>query len=421
MSQDGISPLHKAWRFLPTTARRRLFSSLTALAAPAVARDPPPPHGGIAVVGELSASTGLGESARLMIQALTKLGVRHWGVDVGPAWQRAARPPLHRPQLPHGVPLVVHANAPVLPVSLLRLPRAMVRQRRVIGYWHWELSRLPPDWAAGASFVHEIWVPSRFTAEAVEALRPGAVYVVPHAVAAVPPSPSALDRQSFGLPHDAVVVVAPFNLASSLERKNPHAAIAAFQAAFGHRRDRILVLKISHGTHFPADFDRIMQAANAPNIRLETRDLPRADNYALLAASDIVLSLHRSEAFGLNLAEAMLLSKPVIATGWSGNMEFMDPQSSALVGYRLIPARDPRGTYDVPHAVWADPDLTDAVGHLQRLADDEMERQALGARARETAQSRLGLGPFRTALAAILGLDDHFADTWGAGEGLDGL
>ena len=90
----------------------------------------------------------------------------------------------------------------------------------------------------------------------------------------------------------------------------------------------------------------------------------------------------------------------------------MDPQSSALVGYRLIPAHDPRGTYDVPHAVWADPDLTDAVGHLQRLADDEVERKALGARARETAQSRLGLEPFRTALETLLGLEGHPADAW---------
>ncbi len=406
MRNNGISPLHKAWRLLPTNARRHLYSSLTALAAPSIARDPPLPRGGIAVVGELSASTGLGESARLMIQALTKLGMRNWELDVGPAWQRAARLPLQRLQLPHGVPLVVHANAPVLPVSLLRLPRAMVRQRRIVGYWHWELSRLPPEWVTGASFVHEIWVPSRFTAEAVEPLRPGAVRVVPHAVAAVPPSPSALDRQSFGLPDDAVVVLAPFNLASSLERKNPHAAIAAFQAAFGQRRDRILVLKVGHATHFPADFDRMAEAANAPNIRLETRDLPRADNYALLAAADIVLSLHRSEAFGLNLAEAMLLGKPVIATGWSGNMEFMDSDSSALVGYRLIPARDPRGTYDIPNAVWADPDLRDAVGHLRRLADDAAERKALGARAREAARQRLGLGPFRTALTGILGMGD---------------
>jgi hypothetical protein len=91
------------------------------------------------------------------------------------------------------------------------------------------------------------------------------------------------------------------------------------------------------------------------------------------------------------------------------------------VGYRLIPARDPRGTYDVPHAVWADPDLTDAVGHLQRLAEDETERKALGARARQSAESRLGLEPFRTALAAILGLDDHLAGPWCAGEGSDGL
>jgi glycosyltransferase involved in cell wall biosynthesis len=300
--------------------------------------------------------------------------------------------------LPGGVPLIVHANAPMLPASLMRLPRAMVDGRRIIGYWAWELPRLPPEWAIGASFVHEIWVPSQFTADAVEKLRPGRVRVVPHPVAVAPPTPSTLDRHAFGLRDDTVVVLAVFNLASSLERKNPYAAIAAFRAAFGDRRDRLLVLKVGHPMHFPSEFANLAAAADAPNIRLEARDLPPADNHALFAAADIVLSLHRSEAFGLVLAEAMLLGKPVIATGWSGNMEYMEDESAALVGFQLVPARDRRGTYDVAHAVWAEPDLADAVAHLRRLADDEPERRALGARGRQAAV--LHLGPDRL-LAAI--------------------
>jgi glycosyltransferase involved in cell wall biosynthesis len=405
----AASPLRGAWRLLPPRTRRYLFTRGCALVAPTIARNPPPACGGLAVAGELSALTGLGEGARLMLRALAILGVRNWELDVGPAWRPTAKPVLALlPKLPSGVPLVVHANAPMLPASLMRLPRAMVHGRRVIGYWAWELTKLPPEWAIGASFVHEIWVPSQFTADAMESLRPGRVRVVPHPVAVVPPAPSALDRQAFGLPHDTVVVLTVFNLASSFERKNPYAAIAAFRAAFGDRRDRLLVLKVGHPTHFPSEFAHLAEAADAPNIRLDTHDLPPADNHALFAAADIVLSLHRSEAFGLVLAEAMLLSKPVVATGWSGNMEYMDHDSAALVGYRLVAAHDRRGTYDVARAVWADPDLAGAVAHLRRLADDEVERRALGARAREAALSRLGSDQLLDAIKE-LGLDSTIA------------
>jgi glycosyltransferase involved in cell wall biosynthesis len=191
------------------------------------------------------------------------------------------------------------------------------------------------------------------------------------------------------------------NLASSLERKNPYAAITAFRAAFGDRRDRLLILKVGFPTHFPSDFAAIAQAADVPNIRLETRNLPRADNHALIAAADMVLSLHRSEAFGLVLAEAMLLGKPVIATGWSGNMDFMDQENAALVGYRLVAALDRRGTYDVENAVWAEPDLFDAVTHLRRLADDQLARRSLGAAARKAAYLRLGPQPLLAAIRDI--------------------
>ncbi len=340
-----------------------------------------------------------------MLRALDGLGIARWTLDVGPpvaADPGARRRSAVRDLPPPGAPLVLHVNPPMLPLALLRLPRSLVRGRRVIGYWAWELGVPPGDWVRGAGFVHEAWVPSAFTAAAVETLLPGRVRVVPHALALAPPLPSRLGRADFGLPEAAVVVLASFSLASSFERKNPMGSIAAFRAAFGERPDRLLVLKIGQPEHFPDDFATLRAAiADVPNIRLETRLLTQADSHALTRAADIVLSLHRAEGFGLVPAEAMLLGVPVIATGWSGNLEFMDQDCAALTGYRLIPARDPRAVYDVAGAVWAEPDQADAVAHLRRLAEDRAVRAQLGPAGQAAARARLGAAPLEAALRAI--------------------
>ncbi|MGA3399567.1 MAG: glycosyltransferase [Acetobacteraceae bacterium] len=394
-----LTALHRLWRLLPPRQRRRLVTAATALVAPGIDRRPPPARAGVAVAGELSRASGLGENARLMLLGLQHLGVPHWPIDVAPLLPGASAdlPVAAGGEPPPGAPLVLHVNPPLLPLVLLRLRRGLARGRRVIGYWSWELPTAPPDWRVGARFVHEVWVLTPFVAAALEPLLPGKVRVVPPPMAIAPPRPSALDRAAFGLPTDAVVVLVMFNLASSFERKNPLAAIAAFRAAFGDRADRRLLLKIGNRSHFPEDFARLAAAAAAaPNIRLETRTLPTADLHALVAACDIVLSLHRSEGFGLVPAEAMLLGKPVIATGWSGNMAFMDATSAALVGYRLVPAEDPRHVYE--GASWAEPDQADAVAHLRRLADDAAARTALGTRGREAALARLGVAPLAAAL-----------------------
>ncbi|HVC60790.1 MAG TPA: glycosyltransferase [Acetobacteraceae bacterium] len=393
-----LTVLHRMWRLFPPRQRRRLVTAATALLAPRVDRRPPPPRAGLAVAGELSRASGLGENARLMLLGLQHLGVPHWPIDVGALLPGASAdlPAAADANPPPGAPLVLHVNPPLLPLAMLRLRRGLGRGRRVIGYWSWELPAAPADWRVGARFVHEVWTLTPFVAAALETLLPGKVRVVPPPMAIAPPRPSALDRAAFGLPEDAVVVLVSFNLASSCERKNPLGAIAAFRAAFGDRADRLLLLKIGNPSHFPEDFARIAAAAAAPNIRLETRVLPAADLHALTACCDIVLSLHRSEGFGLVPAEAMLLGKPVIATGWSGNMAFMDATSAALVGYRLVPAEDPRQVY--AGAPWAEPDQADAVAHLRRLADDPAARAALGARGREAAFARLGVAPLAAAL-----------------------
>jgi glycosyltransferase involved in cell wall biosynthesis len=400
---DTLSWSHRLWRLLPAGPRRTMLAHAGALMAPRITQPPPAADHGLVVAGELARPSGLGEGARLMLAALSGLGVAGWPVDVGAALPASAGRE-HRPAAlpPDGAPLVLHVNAPLLPLALRHLPRGLVQRRRVIGYWAWELPTVPPDWRLGVRFVHEVWAPSRFTAAALEALLPGRVRVVPHPVAAAPPAPAPLDRAAFGLPDDAVVVLVSFNLASSFARKNPLGAIAAFRAAFGNRRDRILLLKVGHPGHFPADFAQLRQAVgDAPNIRLDTDELPRADRHALTRSADIVLSLHRSEGFGLVPAEAMLLGRPVIATAWSGNMDFMDETSAALVGYRLIPARDPRGVFEADGAEWAEPSPTDAVAQLRWLADDAEARRALGGRGQAMAQARLGAAQLAAALRGI--------------------
>jgi glycosyltransferase involved in cell wall biosynthesis len=397
---------HRLWRLFPPNQRRRALTWASALAAPRIAETAPLTRDGVILAGEFTRASGLGESARLILAALESLGVPAWPVDIGPLLPAhtadVSPPPAPVTDPPPGAALILHVNGPLLPLVMARLPRGLTRGRRVVGLWAWELPVASPEWRAGARFVHDIWATSRFAADALTPLAPGRVRVVPLPLAAVPPRPSRLGRADFGLPDAAVVVLTSFNLASSFERKNPLGAIAAFRAAFGDRMDRILVLKVGNRGHAPADFARLESAvAGARNIRLETRTLPRDDALALTAAADIVLSLHRSEGFGLVPAEAMLLGKPVIATGWSGNMDFMDDRSAALVRYRLVPARDARGVYEVADALWADPDIDHAAGWLRRLADDAVARVALGEAGRVMAQAVLGTAPLAEAVHSL--------------------
>jgi glycosyltransferase involved in cell wall biosynthesis len=403
-SAPGLRPLHRLWRLLPARPRRVLLARATALIAPRPDRRPPPPRAGMVIGGELGRASGLGEAARLMERAIAGLGVRTWQLDTGTPLERET--PAPPDGVPDGAPLLLHVNAPLLPWALLRVPRALVHRRRVIGCWAWELPVVPDTWRIGLGFVHEIWAVSRFTAEAFRRWVPPEagilIRTVPHAVAAAPPEPAPLGRAAFGLPEAAVVVLVSFSLASSNERKNPLGAIAAFRAAFGDRADRILLLKIGDPAHFPREFDALRgRVADCPNIRLETRTLPRADSHALTACADVVLSLHRSEGFGLVPAEAMLLGRAVVATGWSGNMDFMDADSAVLINYRLVEARDPRGVFEAPGALWAEPDLGEAATALRWLADDPAGRAALGARGQEAARARLGPQPLAAALAEL--------------------
>jgi glycosyltransferase involved in cell wall biosynthesis len=207
------------------------------------------------------------------------------------------------------------------------------------------------------------------------------------------------DREALGLPAHAVIVTVIANLGASFDRKNPLGAIASFRAAFGDRPDCLLVLKLAGASLFPRDFEQIRTAIGASaNIRLIDATWDSARMRTLFASTDILLSLHRAEGFGIVPAEAMLRGIAVIATGWSGTLQFMDAQSAALVPYRLVPVIEQRGDYAVPGARWAEPDHDAAVHWLRRLADDPVERASLAARGQAYASAALTLDPLANAL-----------------------
>jgi hypothetical protein len=387
---------HAAWRLLPRDLRRNASAGVAAAFARKPDRLPPAVSNGVVVAGDVAFTNGLAESARILHQVISAQGLARGFVPLG----LPISVPVSREPVPRDAALLAVVNAPIFPMGLLRLPRDFISGRRVMGLWAWELPLVPPSWKAGARFVHEIWAPSQFTAEAFEAFAPGRVRVVPYPIGATE-LPVEGDRASLGLPEDVLVVLTIFNLASSMVRKNPLGAIAAFKAAFGASREHLFVLKLSNTEAYQEDL-RLIQAAigDAPNIRLMTETVPEAQLRGLIAAADIVLSLHRSEGFGLIPATAMLLGRAVVATGWSGNMVFMTPESSALVAYRLIPAVDPRGTYDVPGALWADPEVEDAARLLRALAEDPVARAALAQAGQAQAKASLGAAPLLAALAA---------------------
>ena len=392
---------HRLWRWLPKDFRRRSMSAVAARLTRQPDRPGPRTSNGVCIAGDVGGTNGLAESARIMHEVIAARGLARGLVPLGLPSVVPRMTPRVQASVPKDAALLAVVNAPILPVGLLRCPRDFIAGRRVIGLWAWELAVLPDDWRYGAQFVHEIWAPSQFTADAVEALAPGRVRVVPHPLAALPALPVEGDRAQFDLPHDTLVILTIFNLASSMERKNPLGNIAAFKAAFGSRGDCLFIMKISGTEAYQNDL-KLIEAAigDARNIRLITTTLPEPQLRGLIAASDIVLSLHRSEGFGLVPATAMLLGRPVVATGWSGNLTFMTAETSALISYKLVPVSDPRGTYEIPGALWAEPDIEETISWLRRLGADPGLRRTMGMAGQTHARNTLGAAPVLAALAA---------------------
>ncbi len=266
-----------------------------------------------------------------------------------------------------------------------------------IGYWAWELSQFPDAWRSAFRYVDEIWAPSRFIQQAVADKAPCPVVWMPLAVEPIRSAP--LSRAYFGLPDNRFLVLFFFDFRSFIHRKNPWAALRAFTTAFGKdsKTPVSLVIKMNGTEACPDDYRAFLDldAVRDPRVILIDRVMTDQEIKELVRLCDCFLSLHRSEGFGRGLAEAMYFGKPVVATGYSGNLDFMNEANSCLVDCTLIPV----GAGEYPHGLgqrWADPDVEQAAWHLQRLVANSIYAAEIGQRAAHDIQTYHGFSAVGT-------------------------
>ena len=255
-----------------------------------------------------------------------------------------------------------------------------------IAYWAWELETIPDEWTQLADGVDEIWTLTPFVAAAMQAKMPVPVYSMLLGVSIG--EVESVPRARLGIAEDEFVFLFMFDMRSDFERKNPLAIVRAFRAAFRGDDRAKLVIKLSRGSSDPANLERLRAATEGANVRLIDEVVPRARAYGYIAMADCIVSLHRSEGFGLLMAEAMLLGKPVIATNYSGNTAFMEAENSVLISYAMVEIAEDGSIYKQGNR-WADPSVEEAAAAMRRLFDHREEAALLGERARTAAAERL--------------------------------
>ena len=358
-----IQPMLSSWPELPERRTRR---------APAL------PYG-VNVAGYVTGGFGVAEAARCSVKALRAAGVPHVVSSVRAEGYADLDTSVGgvSDDAPYRVNLV-HVNADQVEQFVRDRGWDHLRGRRNVGYWYWELARFPERWRESFRYFDEIWVATSFVQDAIAQGSPLPV------VKLTPPvmldlGEARADRVAHGLPDDAFVFLFTFDFLSVFERKNPLGLVEAFRRAFGTSSEALLVLKSLNADKAPDAVAALRGAANGLNVRFIDTDLDRPAMFGLIAASDAFASLHRSEGFGMGLAQAMFLGKPVIGTAYSGNLEFMTPQNSFLVGCDVVELACDYGPYERGN-VWAEPDLDHAAELLRQVRRDPALASLRGAR-----------------------------------------
>lgn len=357
--------------------------------------------GGLRVCGDWPATTGLAQAGRRLVLALL-----YAGVDLTVATFASGAPRIDELFPPD---LRVLQNGLPRPVSLWTMNVNELHQvldeelsppgrsTYNIATWFWELPTLPRWMQRQFQRVSELWAPSKFVERTWCLYTDKPVHVVPPVVPILQAGTEGSGfRASFGLPGQRTVFLASFDFNSTVSRKNPLGVVDAFARAFPAAGDHgpLLVVKAIN-LHRNPDFARLLlERIEAVGGSLIDRQMT-ADEFAnLFHACDVYVSLHRSEGFGLGLAESMAIGKPVIGTAYSGNLDFMSAENSCLVGYALreIDASDQKHNPGMEETymlgeLWAEPDLDQAASWMDLLEHDPALREDIGTRAAAAIQA----------------------------------
>jgi len=368
---------------------------------------------GVNIVGFPQGVLGIGEDARMAARALEIAGIPRVLVNApmaGPAKIDHSADHLLSADLQYGLSVFCLPPPEMLRLALEGGRKLVETDTYRIGAWPWELPQWPSAFGKLQRLVDEIWAQSKFVQSALARQGETPVHHMPMAVTI--PAPVAPDRKRLGLPEEDFLFYLMFDGNSWLTRKNPVAGIMAFTQAFAKGKSGVsLVVKAMNVRDDDPTWRRVRElAASDDRIHIVSERLNRQDTIDFMACCNAYISLHRSEGFGRVIAEAMALGQPVVATNFSGNVDFCDEGTAFLVDGELVPLRP--GDYLFHEGqYWCEPDVGIAAAQMARVFGDASLRERIGQAGRARIDRDYSLAAVARAYAQRL---DEIRTTAGA-------
>jgi len=357
----------------------------------------------VLLIGHGSEGTGLGRNTGMLADGLQAAGARlsllsyeapaeEFSYDLVTWWNRCQTPPV----------VVAAVNAQDIPTLFVKDRHNVLDRCYVAGFFLWETSKAPQVQHLGIRLVNEIWVPTQYVGSVYAPFAP--VHVVGKGLFSSSQSATSPSAR----PGDCVRFLTVFDFHSSIERKNPVASVLAFQKAFPAHENVELIIKASnvdpqHPGNLLAQWERLCAASEGdPRIRVIAERYNEEQMRELLRAVSCIVSLHRSEGFGYILSDAMALGIPVVATGYSGNVDFCSQDTSFPVSYRLVPVKLNGAHWEDEGTEWAEPDLDSAAAQMRGVYCDYPAALRKARAARAAILSQYSVEKFSETLRARL-------------------
>lgn len=339
---------------------------------------------GVNIIGHVSGEFGLGGGVRGTIRAIEAANIPFTIRDLKEDSQRNLDSTYTNFSSEPSYPInIVHTNPHE---SLLNcIDTEFFKNRYNIGFWIWELPVFPDFFMGAFNRFDEVWTYSNYTAETISDVSPLPVVKLPPSIYL---PPNTLDREALGLPKDKFIFLFMFDMGSGFERKNPFATIEAFKRAFDKsNEDVLLIIKFRPHPAYQNQYQELKSMTEDwPSIQFIEGHLSKEEVHGLVDNCNCYVSLHRAEGFGLTMAEAMYYGKPVIATAYSSNTDFMNVGNSFLVKYDLIATTEAYGLYP-KGSIWAEPDIDHASYLMQYVFHNYSEAQEVGVRGTKEIRS----------------------------------
>ncbi|ELY1993124.1 glycosyltransferase, partial [Flavobacterium psychrophilum] len=327
---------------------------------------------GINIIGYVNKKFGLGQAVRSNISAIKSikipLSVNNFTLsnEIEEILVESSN------NNPYQVNLV-QINFDKLPELIREKNKEYFEKKYNIGYWVWETENFPDQAKVFFDFFDEIWTASDFCVEAISKKVSIPVFKVPH--------PVSFDFEKYitSQVNEKFVFLTMFDYNSSINRKNPSDAIIAFEKAFGKNNPKVeLIIKTSKSDNFQEEKSKLLHLINSnTSIKIIEEILSETDLYKLIGSCNCFVSLHKSEGFGLTMGEAMLMGKPVIATAYSANTDFMNLNNSYLVGYEMEKIGS-NYYFNSETDYWAKPNINCAVKQMKEVFENQNEAIEIG-------------------------------------------